>query len=194
MTTANIEQIQGHWYASEIWREEEGYVKELLRIPPITFTKAVFATPGQKLPYWNMPEDAKRHAIYSVRKGVEGVYRIASDYRETVLANSRETIMDGHEYDQMVRRLLDGLLNSDLPVMTEKFIRSRFGLDDKPRTYLEAGAEFNLTAKQANTLETKALRLLRHPSRSKIIDRYLQERRRVFLKYLYESGIMTEDL
>ncbi len=50
----------------------------------------------------------------------------------------------------------------------EKVLRLRFGLDDgRARTLEEVGKEFNVTRERIRQIEAKALRKLRHPSRSK---------------------------
>jgi len=50
----------------------------------------------------------------------------------------------------------------------EKVLRLRFGLEDgRPRTLEEVGKEFNVTRERIRQIEAKALRKLRHPSRSK---------------------------
>ena len=49
----------------------------------------------------------------------------------------------------------------------------RFGLDDgRPRTLEEVGQEFNITRERIRQIEAKALRKLRHPSRSKMLKEY----------------------
>lgn len=56
----------------------------------------------------------------------------------------------------------------------EKVLRLRFGLDDgKTRTLEEVGKEFNVTRERIRQIEAKALRKLRHPSRSKKLKDYL---------------------
>ena len=50
----------------------------------------------------------------------------------------------------------------------EKVLRLRYGIDDgKPRTLEEVGKEFNVTRERIRQIEAKALRKLRHPSRSR---------------------------
>lgn len=50
----------------------------------------------------------------------------------------------------------------------ERVLRLRFGLDDgRPRTLEEVGKEFNVTRERIRQIEAKALRKLRHPSRSR---------------------------
>lgn len=56
----------------------------------------------------------------------------------------------------------------------EKVLRLRFGLDDgRQRTLEEVGKEFNVTRERIRQIEAKALRKLRHPSRSKKLKDYL---------------------
>ncbi|MCD8100605.1 MAG: RNA polymerase sigma factor RpoD [Oscillospiraceae bacterium] len=56
----------------------------------------------------------------------------------------------------------------------EKVLRLRFGLDDgRTRTLEEVGREFNVTRERIRQIEAKALRKLRHPSRSKKLRDFL---------------------
>ncbi|MBR5218813.1 MAG: RNA polymerase sigma factor RpoD [Clostridia bacterium] len=57
----------------------------------------------------------------------------------------------------------------------EKVLRLRFGLDDgRPRTLEEVGKVFNVTRERIRQIEAKALRKLRHPSRSKKLKDFLE--------------------
>lgn len=57
----------------------------------------------------------------------------------------------------------------------EKVLRLRFGLDDgRARTLEEVGKEFNVTRERIRQIEAKALRKLRHPSRSKKLKDFLE--------------------
>jgi len=57
----------------------------------------------------------------------------------------------------------------------EKVLRLRFGLDDgKARTLEEVGREFAVTRERIRQIEAKALRKLRHPSRSKKLKDFLE--------------------
>ena len=57
----------------------------------------------------------------------------------------------------------------------EKVLRLRFGLDDgNQRTLEEVGREFKVTRERIRQIEAKALRKLRHPSRSKKLKDYLE--------------------
>ena len=56
----------------------------------------------------------------------------------------------------------------------EKVLRLRFGLDDgRARTLEEVGREFNVTRERIRQIEAKALRKMRHPSRSKKLKDFL---------------------
>ena len=55
-----------------------------------------------------------------------------------------------------------------------KVLRLRFGLEDgRPHTLEEVGKEFDVTRERVRQIESKALRKLRHPSRSKILKDFL---------------------
>jgi RNA polymerase primary sigma factor len=57
----------------------------------------------------------------------------------------------------------------------EKVLRLRFGLDDgRARTLEEVGKVFDVTRERIRQIEAKALRKLRHPSRSKKLKDYLE--------------------
>ena len=63
---------------------------------------------------------------------------------------------------------------STLTEREEKVLRLRFGLDDgRSRTLEEVGKEFDVTRERIRQIEAKALRKLRHPSRSKKLKDYL---------------------
>ena len=58
--------------------------------------------------------------------------------------------------------------------MKKKVLRLRFGLDDgRTRTLEEVGREFNVTRERIRQIEAKALRKLKHPSRSKRLKDFL---------------------
>jgi len=73
----------------------------------------------------------------------------------------------------MLKETLLGVLNSLTP-REEKVLRLRYGVDDgRPRTLEEVGKEFNVTRERIRQIEAKALRKLRHPSRSKHLKDFL---------------------
>ena len=73
--------------------------------------------------------------------------------------------------------LLHEQLMEVLDTLTEreqKVLKLRFGLDDgRPRTLEEVGKEFQVTRERIRQIEAKALRKLRHPSRSRKLKDYL---------------------
>ena len=75
------------------------------------------------------------------------------------------------------RTLLKEQLSEILGTLTpreEKVLRLRFGLEDgRPRTLEEVGKEFDVTRERIRQIEAKALRKLRHPSRSKKLKDFL---------------------
>ena len=75
----------------------------------------------------------------------------------------------------MLKEQLIGVLDTLTP-REEKVLRLRYGLDDgKPRTLEEVGKEFNVTRERIRQIEAKALRKLRHPSRSKRLKDYMDK-------------------
>ena len=74
----------------------------------------------------------------------------------------------------MLKEQLLGVLDTLTP-REEKVLRLRYGLDDgRPRTLEEVGKEFNVTRERIRQIEAKALRKLRHPSRSKRLKDFLE--------------------
>ncbi len=73
----------------------------------------------------------------------------------------------------MLREQLSEVLHTLTP-REESVLRLRFGLvDGRQRTLEEVGKEFNITRERIRQIEAKALRKLRHPSRSKRLKDYL---------------------
>ena len=74
----------------------------------------------------------------------------------------------------VLREQLDEVLDT-LTDREENVLRLRFGLDDgKMRTLEDVGKVFNVTRERIRQIEAKALRKLRHPSRSKQLKDYLE--------------------
>ncbi|MDW7675258.1 MAG: RNA polymerase sigma factor RpoD [Bacillota bacterium] len=73
----------------------------------------------------------------------------------------------------LLKEQLEEVLDTLTP-REEKVLRLRFGLDDgRSRTLEEVGQEFGVTRERIRQIEAKALRKLRHPSRSKKLKDYL---------------------
>ncbi len=74
----------------------------------------------------------------------------------------------------LLREQLCSVLRTLTP-REEQVLKLRFGLEDgRPRTLEEVGKEFNITRERIRQIEAKALRKLRHPSRSKLLRDYLE--------------------
>ena len=74
----------------------------------------------------------------------------------------------------MLKEQLLGVLDTLTP-REQKVLRLRYGIDDgKSRTLEEVGKVFNVTRERIRQIEAKALRKLRHPSRSKKLKDYLE--------------------
>ncbi len=80
--------------------------------------------------------------------------------------------------DEVARTMLKTQLVEVLDTLTpreEKVLMLRYGLEDgKPRTLEEVGKEFNVTRERIRQIEAKALRKLRHPSRSKRLKDFIE--------------------
>ena len=76
---------------------------------------------------------------------------------------------------QLLKEQLDKVLHTLSP-REEMVIKLRFGFDDgRPRTLEEVGSVFNITRERIRQIEAKALRKLRHQSRSKVLRGFLND-------------------
>ncbi|MFH1703961.1 MAG: RNA polymerase sigma factor RpoD [Nitrospirota bacterium] len=73
-----------------------------------------------------------------------------------------------------MKKLIDRMLCSLTP-KEEKIIRRRFGIGEElPRTLEEVGLEFDVTRERVRQIEAKAIRKLRHPSRSRWLRAFIE--------------------
>jgi RNA polymerase primary sigma factor len=76
---------------------------------------------------------------------------------------------------QLLKEELYAILK-DLSDREERVIRLRYGLDDnRPRTLEEVGREFGVTRERIRQIEAKAIKKLRHPTRSKRLGDYKEK-------------------
>jgi RNA polymerase primary sigma factor len=74
-----------------------------------------------------------------------------------------------------LRKKVDKILAS-LPAKEEKIIRKRFGIgEDVPLTLEEVGLEFDVTRERIRQIEVKAIRKLKHPSRSRWLREFIEK-------------------
>lgn len=84
------------------------------------------------------------------------------------------TSPEDHASYQMLKEQLENVLDT-LTEREENVLRLRFGLDDgRTRTLEEVGKVFGVTRERIRQIEAKALRKLRHPSRSKQLKDFLE--------------------
>ena len=75
---------------------------------------------------------------------------------------------------QNLKEVVTKILSSLQP-REERVLRLRFGLNTKEHTLEEVGVKFSLTRDRIRQIEAKALRKLKHPSRSKILLDFLSQ-------------------
>lgn len=95
------------------------------------------------------------------------------------------TVLSDHSTDSILseedalcavqKRLLQEEVAAVLSKLTpkeERILRLRYGFDGQERTLEEVGSEFNVTRERIRQIEVKAIRKLRHPSKSKLLKEY----------------------
>ncbi len=133
------------------------------------------------------PEEIADHMGIPVERVVE-IQKIAQDpvSLETPIGEEEDSNLGTFIEDEnaqspsdavafsMLKQQLISILDTLTP-REEKVLRLRYGIDDgRPRTLEEVGKEFNVTRERIRQIEAKALRKLRHPSRSKKLKEYLE--------------------
>ena len=119
---------------------------------------------------------------------VHGILKISKEpiSLETPIGEEDSHLMDFIEDKAMLspldfaiqddmRKKIDQILCS-LPPKEEKIIRRRFGIGvDSPHTLEEVGLEFDVTRERIRQIEVKAIRKLKHPSRSKWLREFIEK-------------------
>jgi DNA-directed RNA polymerase, sigma subunit (sigma70/sigma32) len=90
------------------------------------------------------------------------------------IADSRALTPAEAASHQLLKEQVEAVLDS-LTGRERRVLQLRFGLEDgRARTLEEVGKEFNVTRERIRQIEAKALRKLRHPSRSRKLKDYLE--------------------
>lgn len=133
-------------------------------------------TPEEIAKELNMPEDRVREILKISQEPVS----METPIGEEEDSHLGDFIQDDNvpvPADAAAFSLLKEQLGEVLSTLTEreqKVLKLRFGLDDgRARTLEEVGKEFNVTRERIRQIEAKALRKLRHPSRSRKLKDYL---------------------
>ena len=130
-----------------------------------------------------MREDEKKRSIDRIRE----ILKIAQEpvSLETPIGEEEDSHLgdfipdegasepsEAASYKLLREQLMDVL--STLTPREEQVLKLRFGIEDgRARTLEEVGKEFNVTRERIRQIEAKALRKLRHPSRSKKLRDFL---------------------
>ena len=132
------------------------------------------------------PEEIAKEMEISVEKVTE-IQKIAQDpvSLETPIGEEEDSHLGDFIKDEdspaphdaasytLLKEQLEEVMNTLTP-REAKVLKLRFGLEDgKSRTLEEVGKEFNVTRERIRQIEAKALRKLRHPSRSKKLRDYM---------------------
>ncbi len=132
------------------------------------------------------PEDIANRLKMPVEK-VKGILKIAQEpiSLQTPIGDDGDTFFGDFIEDKMaaspakatmrsilkeeIREILDGLSDRERDIL-----KLRFGIDDGcPRTLEEVGSIFKVTRERVRQIETKALKKLRHPTRARRLQQYL---------------------
>ena len=134
------------------------------------------------------PEELSKHMDMSVEK-IRRVTKIAREpiSMETPIGEDDDTKLGEFIPDENMQAPLDQAINSGLKEAVRgildtltpreaKVLRMRFGIDmNTDHTLEEVGKQFDVTRERIRQIEAKALRKLRHPSRSGVIDGFMEE-------------------
>ena len=133
-------------------------------------------TPDEIAKEMNMPVDRVREILKISQEPVSPETPIGEE-EDSHLGDFIQDDQVPVPADAAAFTLLKEQLQEVLATLTDreqKVLRLRFGLDDgRARTLEEVGREFNVTRERIRQIEAKALRKLRHPSRSRKLKDYL---------------------
>ncbi len=151
-------------------------INKLIRVTrQLTQENGVEPTPAELSKAMDIPEDKVREILKISQEPVSLETPIGEEedsHLGDFIPDDVPTPAEAAAYALLKEQLRDVL--STLTPREEKVLRLRFGLDDgRSRTLEEVGREFKVTRERIRQIEAKALRKLRHPSRSKKLKDYL---------------------
>ncbi|BAH83417.1 RNA polymerase sigma factor RpoD [Candidatus Ishikawella capsulata] len=134
------------------------------------------------------PEELSEHMLIPEEK-IRKVLKIAKEpiSMETPLGDDEDSHIGDFLEDNTIKLPLDSATSDSLRTATQnvltgltareaKVLRMRFGIDmSTDHTLEEVGKQFNVTRERIRQIEAKALRKLRHPSRSEVLRSFLEE-------------------
>ena len=154
-------------------------INKLLRISrQMLQEKGREPTPEELGERMELPEDKVRRVLKIAREPISMETPIGDDedshlgdFIEDVSIGSPAELATGQGLKEVTRKVLGGLTAREA-----KVLRMRFGIDmNTDHTLEEVGKQFDVTRERIRQIEAKALRKLRHPSRSEHLKSFLEE-------------------
>ncbi|MGB9911522.1 MAG: RNA polymerase sigma factor RpoD [Microgenomates group bacterium] len=134
-------------------------------------------TPKEIAQEMGMSEEKVRE-ILKISQTTTSLEKPVGDEGDSLLGDFIQDTTNPSPYDSASKQLLKETLREVLDTLSEreaKVLKMRFGLDGyKPMTLEEVGREFGVTRERIRQIEVKALRKLKHPSRRKKLQDYLE--------------------